>query len=81
MGKQKRKKKPGESLPAGIEWEHALSDLFVAYLLARNICYEEVLVDQFASTIAFLSMRSTSQYRNYHTGKNDWRPNLKFQFG
>jgi CRP/FNR family cyclic AMP-dependent transcriptional regulator len=26
--------------------EHALSDLFVAYLLARNIRYEEDLVDQ-----------------------------------
>jgi CRP-like cAMP-binding protein len=26
--------------------EHALSDLFVAYLLARNIHYEEELVDQ-----------------------------------
>jgi hypothetical protein len=26
--------------------EHALSDLFVAYLLTRNIQYEEDLVDQ-----------------------------------
>ena len=26
--------------------EHAFSDLFVAYLLARNIRYEEDLVDQ-----------------------------------
>ena len=26
--------------------EHALSDLFVAYLLTRNIRYEEDLVDQ-----------------------------------
>ena len=26
--------------------EHTLSDLFVAYLLARNIRYEEDLVDQ-----------------------------------
>src|SRR6202140_3552029 len=27
--------------------EHALSDMFVAYLLTRNIRYEEDLVDQF----------------------------------
>ena len=27
--------------------EHEFSDLFVAYLLARNIRYEEDLVDQF----------------------------------
>jgi CRP/FNR family transcriptional regulator, cyclic AMP receptor protein len=27
-------------------WEHKFSDLFVAYLLARNIRYEEDLVDQ-----------------------------------
>jgi hypothetical protein len=26
--------------------EHSFSDLFVAYLLARNIRYEEDLVDQ-----------------------------------
>ncbi|HZQ25779.1 MAG TPA: Crp/Fnr family transcriptional regulator [Terriglobales bacterium] len=29
-----------------LQREHTLSDLFVAYLLARNICYEEDLVDQ-----------------------------------
>jgi len=30
--------------------EHALSDLFVAYLLARNIRYEEELVDQLSNS-------------------------------
>jgi CRP/FNR family cyclic AMP-dependent transcriptional regulator len=29
-----------------LHWEHAFSDMFVAYLLARNIRYEEDLVDQ-----------------------------------
>jgi len=31
---------------AALHREHTLSDLFVAYLLARNIRYEEDLVDQ-----------------------------------
>jgi CRP/FNR family transcriptional regulator, cyclic AMP receptor protein len=29
-----------------LHWEHAFSDMFVAHLLARNIRYEEDLVDQ-----------------------------------
>jgi CRP/FNR family cyclic AMP-dependent transcriptional regulator len=35
-----------KSMLAVIHREHAFSDLFVAYLLARNIRYEEDLVDQ-----------------------------------
>ena len=34
------------SMMRALHQEHALSDLFVAYLLARNIRYEEDLVDQ-----------------------------------
>ena len=35
-----------EAMMAALHREHRLSDLFVAYLLARNIRYEEDLVDQ-----------------------------------
>src|ERR1700693_4071526 len=35
-----------QSIVAAIHREHAFSDMFVAYLLARNIRYEEDLVDQ-----------------------------------
>jgi len=35
-----------EAMMAALHREHTLSDLFVAYLLARNIRYEEDLVDQ-----------------------------------
>src|SRR5450432_2287740 len=35
-----------QAMMAALHREHALSDLFVAYLLARNIRYEEDLVDQ-----------------------------------
>jgi CRP-like cAMP-binding protein len=35
-----------KSMLAVIHREHAFSDMFVAYLLARNIRYEEDLVDQ-----------------------------------
>jgi CRP/FNR family cyclic AMP-dependent transcriptional regulator len=35
-----------QSMMHSLHREHALSDLFVAYLLARNIRYEEDLVDQ-----------------------------------
>lgn len=35
-----------KTMMAALHREHALSDLFVAYLLARNIRYEEDLVDQ-----------------------------------
>jgi len=35
-----------KAMMQALHWEHAFSDLFVAYLLARNIRYEEDLVDQ-----------------------------------
>jgi CRP/FNR family cyclic AMP-dependent transcriptional regulator len=35
-----------KAMMEALHWEHAFSDLFVAYLLARNIRYEEDLVDQ-----------------------------------
>src|SRR5277367_7125100 len=35
-----------KAMLAALHREHALSDMFVAYLLARNIRYEEDLVDQ-----------------------------------
>ncbi|MGA9041856.1 MAG: Crp/Fnr family transcriptional regulator [Terriglobales bacterium] len=35
-----------KAMMAALHREHALSDMFVAYLLARNIRYEEDLVDQ-----------------------------------
>ena len=35
-----------KAMMEALHHEHALSDLFVAYLLARNIRYEEDLVDQ-----------------------------------
>jgi CRP-like cAMP-binding protein len=35
-----------KAMMAALHREHAFSDLFVAYLLARNIRYEEDLVDQ-----------------------------------
>jgi CRP/FNR family cyclic AMP-dependent transcriptional regulator len=35
-----------KSMNEVLDWEHAFSDMFVAYLLARNIRYEEDLVDQ-----------------------------------
>jgi CRP-like cAMP-binding protein len=35
-----------QAMMQALHREHALSDLFVAYLLARNIHYEEELVDQ-----------------------------------
>jgi len=35
-----------QAMMAALHREHAFSDLFVAYLLARNIRYEEDLVDQ-----------------------------------
>jgi len=35
-----------KAMMLAIHWERAFSDLFVAYLLARNIRYEEDLVDQ-----------------------------------
>ena len=35
-----------KAMMTALHREHALSDLFVAYLLARNIRYEEDLVDQ-----------------------------------
>src|SRR5207244_13483451 len=34
------------AMMAALHREHAFSDMFVAYLLARNIRYEEDLVDQ-----------------------------------
>jgi CRP/FNR family cyclic AMP-dependent transcriptional regulator len=35
-----------KAMIAALHREHAFSDMFVAYLLARNIRYEEDLVDQ-----------------------------------
>jgi CRP-like cAMP-binding protein len=35
-----------KAMMLAVHREHAFSDLFVAYLLARNIRYEEDLVDQ-----------------------------------
>jgi CRP/FNR family transcriptional regulator, cyclic AMP receptor protein len=35
-----------KAMMQAVHREHAFSDLFVAYLLARNIRYEEDLVDQ-----------------------------------
>ena len=35
-----------KAMMAALHREHAFSDMFVAYLLARNIRYEEDLVDQ-----------------------------------
>jgi CRP-like cAMP-binding protein len=35
-----------QSMMEALHREHAVSDMFVAYLLARNIRYEEDLVDQ-----------------------------------
>jgi CRP/FNR family cyclic AMP-dependent transcriptional regulator len=36
----------GKAMVSALHREHTLSDMFVAYLLARNIRYEEDLVDQ-----------------------------------
>jgi CRP/FNR family transcriptional regulator, cyclic AMP receptor protein len=35
-----------KAMMEALHHEHALSDMFVAYLLSRNIRYEEDLVDQ-----------------------------------
>ena len=53
-----------KAMMLAVHREHAFSDLFVAYLLARNIRYEEDLVDQlFNSSEKRLARKAASESR------------------
>jgi CRP/FNR family cyclic AMP-dependent transcriptional regulator len=49
--------------------EHAFSDLFVAYLLARNIRYEEDLVDQLFNSSEKKLARVLTYARSFWQGR------------
>jgi CRP/FNR family cyclic AMP-dependent transcriptional regulator len=51
--------------------EHEMSDMFVAYLLARNIRYEEDLVDQFERKAFGASPFITGSLRQGRTTRED----------
>jgi CRP/FNR family transcriptional regulator, cyclic AMP receptor protein len=55
-----------KAMMEAVHGEHAFSDMFVAYLLARNIRYEEELVDQLFNSTTKASQTGAQETDTHH---------------